>query len=87
MGRLWDGKEQLMIRSLPEQTSVSTAAHPDDVREVHRRILEKSPARARYIEAAPGRRVHVIEAGEGPPVVLLHDPQVVPVGAPVGLTQ
>jgi pimeloyl-ACP methyl ester carboxylesterase len=30
------------------------------------------PGRGRYIEVRSGRRVHVIEAGEGPPVVLLH---------------
>ena len=39
-------------------TSPSTTARPHD--------------RGRYIEVRSGRRVHVIEAGEGPPVVLLH---------------
>ena len=39
-------------------TSPSTTARPPD--------------RGRYIEVPSGRRVHVIEAGEGPPVVLLH---------------
>jgi pimeloyl-ACP methyl ester carboxylesterase len=47
-------------------------AHPDDVVSAHRRVLAGSPARSRYVEIAPGRRVHVIEAGEGPPLVLIH---------------
>jgi len=35
-------------------------------------MLGASPARGRHIEVRSGRRVHVIEAGDGPPVVLLH---------------
>jgi pimeloyl-ACP methyl ester carboxylesterase len=35
-------------------------------------MLGASPARGRHIEVRSGRRIHVIEAGEGPPVVLLH---------------
>jgi pimeloyl-ACP methyl ester carboxylesterase len=35
-------------------------------------MLDASPARSREIQLRSGRRVHVIEAGEGPPVVLLH---------------
>jgi len=31
-----------------------------------------SAARSRYVEVAPGQRAHVIEAGEGPSLVLLH---------------
>jgi pimeloyl-ACP methyl ester carboxylesterase len=61
-----------MIRSQRLQTSVSTTSHPDAVWAVYRRILAKSPARARHIEVGSGRQVHVIEAGDGPPVVLLH---------------
>jgi pimeloyl-ACP methyl ester carboxylesterase len=35
-------------------------------------MLGASPARGRHIEVRSGQRVHVIEAGEGPPVLLLH---------------
>jgi pimeloyl-ACP methyl ester carboxylesterase len=35
-------------------------------------MLGASPVRSRHIEVRSGRRVHVIEAGEGPPVVFLH---------------
>jgi pimeloyl-ACP methyl ester carboxylesterase len=47
-------------------------AHSDEVLEVHERMLGASPARSRHIEVRSGRRVHVIEAGEGPPVLFLH---------------
>jgi pimeloyl-ACP methyl ester carboxylesterase len=40
--------------------------------EVHERMLAASPARSRHIEVRSGRRVHVIEAGEDPPVLFLH---------------
>ncbi|MGH2750738.1 MAG: alpha/beta fold hydrolase [Actinomycetota bacterium] len=42
------------------------------MREVHERILGASSARSRHIEVRTGRRVHLIEAGEGPPVLFLH---------------
>lgn len=46
-------------------------AHPVEVVAAHRRVLDRSPARDRYIDVG-GRNVHVIERGEGPPLVLLH---------------
>jgi pimeloyl-ACP methyl ester carboxylesterase len=39
---------------------------------VHERILAASLARSRHIRVRSGRRVHVIEAGQGPPVLFLH---------------
>lgn len=39
---------------------------------VHERILGASSVRSRNLEVRSGRRVHVIEAGEGPPLLLLH---------------
>jgi pimeloyl-ACP methyl ester carboxylesterase len=44
----------------------------DETLEVHERMLEASPARSRHIDDGSGRRVHVIEAGAGPPVLILH---------------
>lgn len=35
-------------------------------------MLDASPARGRFVDVAPGQKIYVIEAGEGPPVVLLH---------------
>jgi pimeloyl-ACP methyl ester carboxylesterase len=46
--------------------------HSAQVLEVHERMLGASPARSRSIDMRSGRRVHVIEAGDGPPVVFLH---------------
>jgi pimeloyl-ACP methyl ester carboxylesterase len=60
-----------MDQSLPPWTS-GPATHPDEVRAVYRRILERAPVRARHVEVGSGRQMHVIEAGEGPPAVLLH---------------
>jgi pimeloyl-ACP methyl ester carboxylesterase len=46
--------------------------HPEAVVAAHARVLAGSGMQSRYAEVAPGQRVHVIEAGEGPPLVLLH---------------
>ncbi len=47
-------------------------AHPDEVVAAHARVLAGSSVQSRYVEVAPGRRVHIIEAGDGQPLVLLH---------------
>jgi pimeloyl-ACP methyl ester carboxylesterase len=46
--------------------------HPPEVAAAHERVLAGSPARSRYVEVTPGQRVHLIEAGEGAPLVLIH---------------
>jgi pimeloyl-ACP methyl ester carboxylesterase len=38
----------------------------------HERMLRASRARRWHLELRAGRRVHVLEAGDGPPVLLLH---------------
>jgi pimeloyl-ACP methyl ester carboxylesterase len=53
-------------------TGTSGQAHPDGVVAIHERILDTSPAKSRFVNVGSGGRVHVIEAGDGPPVVLLH---------------
>lgn len=50
----------------------SGLTHPDEVMAVHERILETSPAKSRLVTVASSGRVHMLEAGDGPPVVLLH---------------
>ena len=40
--------------------------------DVHERMLHASVVRSRFIEIRSGRRVHVLEAGEGAPVLHLH---------------
>jgi pimeloyl-ACP methyl ester carboxylesterase len=49
----------------------AATAHPDEVMAAHRTVLDRSRAQHRYIDV-DGRQVHVIEIGEGPPLVLLH---------------
>jgi pimeloyl-ACP methyl ester carboxylesterase len=60
------------VRSVTDQTGDPVSTHSDEVFGVHQGILHASPARSRYIDVRSGRRVHVIEAGDGPPVVSLH---------------
>jgi pimeloyl-ACP methyl ester carboxylesterase len=62
----------MTIRSKTDQPGEPVPGHSEEVVAVHQRILGASPARSRQIEVRSGRRVHVIEAGAGPPVLLLH---------------
>jgi len=64
----------MRIWSRTGQPGEPVPAHSNEVFAVHERVLGTSAARSRYIDGRSGRRVHVIEAGEGegPPVVLLH---------------
>ena len=45
--------------------------HSAEVRQVYERVLAGASVRSRYVEVA-GNRVHLLETGAGPPVVLLH---------------
>jgi pimeloyl-ACP methyl ester carboxylesterase len=45
--------------------------HSPELRRVYERLLAGGPVRSRHIEVA-GDRVHLLEQGAGPPVVLLH---------------
>jgi pimeloyl-ACP methyl ester carboxylesterase len=60
------------IRTNTQQLGQQALGHPDEVREVYERILADAGVAHRYIETRSGRRVHLVEAGECPPVVLLH---------------
>jgi pimeloyl-ACP methyl ester carboxylesterase len=46
--------------------------HPDTVRNIYRRMVLAAGADTRYITRPCGGRVHVIESGDGPPIVHLH---------------
>lgn len=46
--------------------------HPDTVRDIYRRMTQAAGARTRYVTRPSGSRVHVIETGDGPPMVHLH---------------
>jgi pimeloyl-ACP methyl ester carboxylesterase len=71
MGVEPERKEESMTKSRVVR-GTSGLTHPDEVVAIHERILETSPAKGRFINVGPSGRVHVIEAGDGPPVVLLH---------------
>lgn len=46
--------------------------HPSEVVAAHEQALDGSSFQSRFIEVLPGERVHVIEGGEGAPLVMLH---------------
>lgn len=62
----------MTIWSKTDQPGQPVPAHSDELAEVHQRILRASPARSRHIQVRSGRRVHLIEAGQGPLVLFLH---------------
>jgi pimeloyl-ACP methyl ester carboxylesterase len=43
-----------------------------EMRQVYERLLAGASVRSRHVEVDGGNRVHLLEAGAGPPVVLLH---------------
>jgi pimeloyl-ACP methyl ester carboxylesterase len=43
-----------------------------EMRQVYERLLAGASVRSRHVEMDAGNRVHLLEAGAGPPVVLLH---------------
>jgi pimeloyl-ACP methyl ester carboxylesterase len=49
-----------------------SSGHPDEVAAAHARVLAGSSAKSRYVDVAPAGRIHAIEAGDGPPLVLIH---------------
>jgi hypothetical protein len=51
---------------------MTAGTHPDEVSELFDRVLSESSATGRHVELASGRQAHVIEAGEGDPLLLVH---------------
>lgn len=52
--------------------NIEKSAHPDEVVRIHERIFKESSIKERYIDIGVGRKIHVIESGDGPPLVYLH---------------
>lgn len=46
--------------------------HTPEIEDVYRRMLRAADAHGRFVARPSGRRVHVVETGDGPPVVHLH---------------
>jgi pimeloyl-ACP methyl ester carboxylesterase len=57
---------------MSRQLTRTEQTHPVEVRQVYERVLAGSSVRGRPVEVGAGGRAHVLEKGEGPPVVLLH---------------
>lgn len=50
--------------------SITIAAHSEESKAVHEKILSGSKAKSRFIRIPSAHRIHLIEAGNGPPVLL-----------------
>ena len=57
---------------MSRQLTRTEQTHPVEVRQVYERVLAGSSVRGRLVEVGAGGRAHLLEKGEGPPVVLLH---------------
>ena len=57
---------------MSRQLAGTEQTHPVEVRQVYDRVLAGSSVRGRHVEVGAGGRVHLLEKGDGPPVVLLH---------------
>jgi 2-hydroxy-6-oxonona-2,4-dienedioate hydrolase len=57
---------------MSRQLTHTQQTHPVEVRQVYERLLAGSSVRGRPIEVGAGGRAHLLEKGDGPPVVLLH---------------
>ncbi len=52
--------------------TTQTLSHPEAVRRVHERLLADEGLSGAVVRTSDGAGVHVVERGEGPPVVLIH---------------
>ena len=57
---------------MSRQLARTEQTHPVEVRQVYDRVLAGSSVRGRHVEVGAGGRAHLLEKGDGPPVVLLH---------------
>ena len=62
----------MTVQTRTDQLELQGVGHPDEVRDVYERILADARVGHRYIGTPSGRRVHLVEAGEGRPCILLH---------------
>jgi pimeloyl-ACP methyl ester carboxylesterase len=56
----------------PVGPSTGAQTHAVDVAPVYERVLASTSVRSRYVQMGVGGRVHLLEKGAGPPIVLLH---------------
>ena len=55
-----------------QQLARAGQAHSVQVRQVHERLLAGTSVRSRFVEVSDGARAHLLETGDGEPVVVLH---------------
>lgn len=49
-----------------------TISHSDEVRHRYEQLLDEASVPGRHVRLVTGEQVHVLDAGDGPPLVLLH---------------
>ena len=54
------------------QQAQTQQTHSVEVRRAYERALVRTSLCSRYVDMEAGNRVHLLETGAGPPVVLLH---------------
>lgn len=62
----------MTTRTTSTRLAAQSVEHPPDVRRVYERILADAKVGHRFIQTGSRVRVHLVEAGDGPPVVLFH---------------
>jgi pimeloyl-ACP methyl ester carboxylesterase len=55
-----------------QQQARTQQPHSAEMHQVYERLLAGAPVSGRHVELGTGSRVHLLERGAGPPVVLLH---------------
>ena len=61
-----------MSTTSPSQASSRAGAHTREIIDTYDRMLRTTAVRRRYLTLPHGDRIHVFEAGDGPPAVFLH---------------
>lgn len=60
------------LASTIERRHAHGQTHSVHVEEVHQRVLAGTSVQRRYLEGSSGGRIHLLEKGSGPPLVLIH---------------
>jgi pimeloyl-ACP methyl ester carboxylesterase len=70
--RLQPGRRNLEMPEIRKDGAAISNEHRSEVRQAYNRLLAGASVRSRYVELDAGGRIHLLEKGSGPKVVLLH---------------
>jgi 2-hydroxy-6-oxonona-2,4-dienedioate hydrolase len=66
------GERNLKTPKIRKENAPISTEHPTEVRQAYDRLLTGGSVRSRFVKLDAGGRVHLLEKGSGPEVVLLH---------------